>query len=117
MKRAVIGLLAVLVVASFAQPGAAAPSRGEPHVGKVAVAPDAHIPEFSGKEVGAPANPAEVSGALADPTAFVGQHKFWLAIDFLGFFYYFQEFENKVIWGHTAAILVDLLTRLGLMGA
>jgi len=31
--------------------------------------------------------------------------------------YYFQEFENKVIWGHTAAILVDLLTRLGLMGA
>ncbi len=31
--------------------------------------------------------------------------------------YYFQEFEGKVIWGHTAAILVDLLTRLGLRGA
>lgn len=93
MRRVLLGVLGVFVLAAtFGSPAVAAE---RPQVGKIAVSPDAHIPRFEGKAFDVPTSAPAGVNAPTRSTPDIGDTRFWLAVDFIGGFYYFKEYELR----------------------
>ncbi len=110
MRKAAVGGLVAVVLASLLLPGSAAasgrpgPKAGAKSIEKVAVGPDAYIPQFDGAKLDLPVS-ARPSSARTEQAgiasaAAIGDTKDFLTIDFVGGFYFFKTFTLRGLGDH-----------------
>lgn len=110
MRKAAVGGLVAVVLASLLLAGSAAasgrpgPKAGAKSIEKVAVGPDAYIPRFDGAKLDLPVS-ARLSSARTEQAgiasaAAIGDTKDFLTIDFVGGFYFFKTFRLRGLGDH-----------------
>ena len=110
MRKAAVGGLVAVVLASLLLAGSAAasgrpgPKAGAKSIEKVAVGPDAYIPQFDGAKLDLPVS-ARLSSARTEQAgmasaAAIGDTKDFLTIDFVGGFYFFKTFTLRGLGDH-----------------
>lgn len=110
MRKAAVGGLVAVVLASLLLAGSAAasgrpgPKAGAKSIEKVAVGPDAYIPRFDGAKLDLPVS-ARLSSARTEQAgiasaAAIGDTKDFLTIDFVEGFYFFKTFTLRGLGDH-----------------
>lgn len=106
MRKAAVGGLVGLVLASLLYPGSAVASdraaarAAARAIEKVPVGPDAYIPRFDGAKLDLRAPSARLQRVTSVTDAAVGDTKDFLTIDFVGGFYFFKTFTLRGLGDH-----------------